>query len=122
MPDTTHTSGDPGQPTHAVENQPPPLPELNLYETDWALVDAVAAEGGGWAETRLATFGALVGSARVQELGRLANRHLPELRTHDRFGHRIDQEACGGKRGALRAPADQGGLGDRVEHDRELAA
>ena len=32
-----------------------------------------------------------MGSARVQELAREANRHLPELRTHDRFGHRGDR-------------------------------
>ena len=30
-------------------------------------------------------------SARVAGLARDANRHLPELRTHDRFGNRIDQ-------------------------------
>jgi putative acyl-CoA dehydrogenase len=28
--------------------------------------------------------------AHVQELARQANRHIPELRTHDRFGNRID--------------------------------
>ena len=38
----------------------------------------------------LHTTGALVGSARVQHLARQANRHLPELRTHDRFGNRVD--------------------------------
>jgi putative acyl-CoA dehydrogenase len=82
---------EPGQPTHAVENQPPPLGDLNLFESDRVLKDAVAAEGGGWAQGRLAALGALVGSARVQELGRVANRQLPELKTHDRFGHRIDE-------------------------------
>ena len=35
--------------------------------------------------------GSVVGSANVQQLARQANRHLPELRTHDRFGHRVDQ-------------------------------
>jgi putative acyl-CoA dehydrogenase len=83
--------GEPGRPTHAVENQPPPLPEVNLFESDRVLKDAVVTEGGGWAAARLADFGALVGSERVQELGRLANRHAPELRTHDRFGHRVDE-------------------------------
>ena len=34
--------------------------------------------------------GSLVGSEQVQDLARQANRHLPELRTHDRFGHRVD--------------------------------
>ena len=31
----------------------------------------------------------LAGDEEVQELARLANRHLPELKTHDRFGNRI---------------------------------
>ena len=35
----------PGQPTHAVENQAPPLPALNLYDSDRVLKGAVAAEG-----------------------------------------------------------------------------
>ena len=65
-------TNDPGLPTHAVENQPPPLPDLNLFESDRVLKDAVAVEGGGWAQERLAAFGALVGSGRVQELGRVA--------------------------------------------------
>ncbi|MDX1576368.1 MAG: acyl-CoA dehydrogenase family protein, partial [Kiloniellales bacterium] len=82
---------EPGRPTHAVENQAPPLPELNLFASDRVLKSAVAAEGGAWAEPRLGAFGLLVGSHRVQELGRVANRQLPELRTHDRFGHRIDE-------------------------------
>ncbi len=80
-----------GQPTHALENQPPPLPELDLYKSDRVLTAAVARYGAGWAEDRLSAFDALVGSDRVQELGRLANRHTPELVTHDRFGARIDE-------------------------------
>ncbi len=35
-------------------------------------------------------LGDYVGSADAQELARDANRHRPELRTHDRYGHRID--------------------------------
>ena len=91
MPAETNDPGDPGQPTHAVENQPPPLPDLNLFESDRVLKDAVAVERGGWAQERLVAFGALVGSGRVQELGHVANRQLPELRTHDRSGNRIDE-------------------------------
>ena len=41
-----------GQPTHSVENQPPLLEELNLYETDRAL-KTVAPEGAGWAAADL---------------------------------------------------------------------
>ena len=71
--------------------EPPPLGELNLFASDRVLTGAVETEGGGWAAARLAALGALVGSARVQELGRFANRQPPALETHDRFGHRIDE-------------------------------
>ncbi len=81
--------------THRVENQPPAMPESNLFLSDRALVEAVEREGGafGAAEGRdlAAALGARVGSAEVREWARLANRHTPELRTHDRYGHRIDR-------------------------------
>ena len=35
-------------------------------------------------------LGALAGDEQTQELARLANRHAPELKTHDRYGNRID--------------------------------
>ena len=35
-------------------------------------------------------FGRRVASPEVYEWGRLANRHSPELRTHDRYGNRVD--------------------------------
>src|SRR5262245_25674576 len=77
--------------THEVSNQPPALVDLNLYKSDRALVEGVAREGGSWHEDALVRYGALMGSSRVIELGRQANRFTPELRTHDRFGHRIDE-------------------------------
>src|SRR5207344_3006776 len=40
--------------------------------------------------TRASEMGELVGSERMQELAARANRHVPELRTRDRFGNRID--------------------------------
>jgi putative acyl-CoA dehydrogenase len=76
--------------THEVGNQVPPLEGYNAYVQDSILVAAVAREGGGWAHDRLAALGAEVGSAHVQDLARLANKFTPELKTHDRFGHRID--------------------------------
>jgi putative acyl-CoA dehydrogenase len=77
--------------THEVLNQPPPFEDANLYRTDRALSDAVAREGGSFAAARLEALGAVVGSAEVIELAFLANRFTPELKTHDRFGHRIDE-------------------------------
>ena len=35
--------------THAVENQPPPLRDYNLYQQDVALREAVEREGAAWA-------------------------------------------------------------------------
>lgn len=77
--------------THEVMNQAPPLADFNAYASDKALKAAVTAFGTGWAEDRLHNVGATVGSTHVQELARLANRHGPELETHDRFGNRTDQ-------------------------------
>ncbi|WP_234730642.1 acyl-CoA dehydrogenase family protein [Acidocella facilis] len=82
-----------GAPTHEVLNQPPPLEDFNAWTNDEALRDAVKTYGGGWAAPRLCACGWHVGSARVLELARQANRFTPELRTHDRYGHRIDQVA-----------------------------
>jgi len=79
-----------GYATHEVTNQPGELSGFNAYEADTALQNAMAAFGGAWAEPRLKKTGALIGSARMVELARAANRHVPELKTHDRFGNRID--------------------------------
>jgi putative acyl-CoA dehydrogenase len=59
--------------THEVSNQPPPLEGYNLF-----------------AEDRVRRFGESVGSEPMR-WGEQANRNVPVLRTHDRFGHRIDE-------------------------------
>ena len=94
--DTLRTSQTPGSPkylaaTHEVTNQPTALADYNLFESDLALQEAVRREGGAWAEESLRVFGERVGKADYLELGELANRYPPELDTHDRFGHRVDQ-------------------------------
>jgi putative acyl-CoA dehydrogenase len=76
--------------THEIVNQAPDLKDYNLYTTDAALVEGVQREGAGWHGCALASHGAELGSAEVFGLAALANRHTPELRTHDRTGHRID--------------------------------
>jgi putative acyl-CoA dehydrogenase len=76
--------------THEVFNQPPDLEGFNAYETDAALRAAVQIFGADWAAPKLQGLGALIGSARMAQLARDANRHTPELRTHDRNGNRID--------------------------------
>jgi putative acyl-CoA dehydrogenase len=77
--------------THEVRNQPPPLADYDAYAADPVLRSAVKTFAADWAESRLHEAGRVVGSAHVQELARQANRNLPELRTHDRFGNRIDR-------------------------------
>jgi len=79
-----------GYATHEVMNQPGSLEDRDLYSADKPLQDAVRTFGAEWADEHLKRTGALVGSAKVQQLARQANRHLPELRTHDRFGNRVD--------------------------------
>ncbi|HUC00605.1 MAG TPA: acyl-CoA dehydrogenase family protein [Solirubrobacterales bacterium] len=77
--------------THAVANQPPPLVDYDVFAADLPLTEAVRREGADWAEERIAAVGAYAGSARAQELGRLANENGPKLRTHDRYGNRVDE-------------------------------
>src|SRR5258706_4077522 len=76
--------------THEVLNQPGALEHYNAYSDDNPLVEAVRVFGADWAADRLRQTGELVGSQKLQYFARLANRHSPELRTHDQFGHRVD--------------------------------
>lgn len=79
--------------THEVTNQVPILADYDAFAADSVLKAATTAFDAGWASERLHEAGRTVGSAEVQELARLANRFTPELRTHDRFGNRIDEIA-----------------------------
>jgi putative acyl-CoA dehydrogenase len=76
--------------THEVLNQPGALQNYDAYSDDEPLVEAVRVFSADWAADHLKRAGRLVGSERVAHLARQANRHLPELRTHDRFGQRVD--------------------------------
>ena len=77
-------------PTYEVINQPPPLAPRNLFTENTPLVEAVRREGAAWAEDTLTKVGAEAGGEPL-EWGRLANENPPVLKTHDRYGHRIDQ-------------------------------
>ncbi len=79
--------------THDVVNQSPPLEPYDLFSTDPVLGGAVEREGGVGDLDRLASFGRRVGTEEVFTWGHQANRNPPELLTHDRFGHRIDEVA-----------------------------
>ena len=76
--------------THEVSNQPPPLTGYDAA-ADPALLAALHREGAGWAESSVRDLGRLAGSQEAQEWGRLANENPPRLRTHDRYGNRIDE-------------------------------
>lgn len=77
--------------THEVANQPPPFASRNLYTTDMALRESAIREGGDWIDEPLIRVGEIAGSEHVLNLGVQANRHPPELVTHDPQGRRIDE-------------------------------
>jgi len=71
-------------------NQPPPLEGYDAYAADAWLASAVERARVGWVAAAASDLGKFVGSAEGQALAVAANRRIPELRTHDRFGNRID--------------------------------
>jgi putative acyl-CoA dehydrogenase len=77
--------------THDVTNQTPPLFNINLFEFDVALKEGLIREGASWAMERAQKFGKFMGSEHCINLAFEANRHLPELKTFDRYGCRIDK-------------------------------
>src|SRR5437667_10753990 len=77
-------------PTHEVLNQAPPLVGYNAFEEDRPLIEAFEREGAGWARDRARAIGEFAGGEAI-ELGRQANENPPVLRTHDRYGDRIDE-------------------------------
>ncbi len=85
------TTIDISDPAREVLNQAPPLEPINLFEADVALQEALEREGGGWGLDRAREAGEAAGSAQTHEHSRRAERNLPILRTHDRYGNRIDQ-------------------------------
>jgi len=78
------------EPTHEVTNQPPPLAGYNAFDSDTPLREALDREGGDWGAERCRKFGAWAGGDLI-EAGFQANENPPKLKTHDRYGHRIDE-------------------------------
>ena len=76
--------------THEVSNQPPPLENYDAWSADPWLGEAARRAGVESIGAKARELGRFVGSAEAQALAALANRHPPELRTHDRFGRRLD--------------------------------
>jgi putative acyl-CoA dehydrogenase len=77
--------------THTVANQPPPLEGVDVFASNVPLVEAVHREGAEWVSERASALGRTVGGEPQQLWGRLANENKPVLRTHDRYGNRIDE-------------------------------
>lgn len=78
-----------GVETHRVLNQARPCVGHNAFTGDVALYELVAGHAP-WVIPAATSLGALAGDEAVQEFARLANEHNPVLRTHDRFGNRLD--------------------------------
>ena len=74
-----------------VENQPPPLVDYDIFRSDRALREGLEREGAASDAAEASRFGARLGLEATQDLGFQANRNPPELRTHDRFGQRLDE-------------------------------
>lgn len=77
--------------THEVTNQPPPLAGHDVFDVDAAVVEAFGRHGRQDARPELHELGRLAGSTEAQEWAREADRYSPVLRTHDRYGHRVDE-------------------------------
>ncbi|MFF8653828.1 acyl-CoA dehydrogenase family protein [Streptomyces huasconensis] len=81
--------------THTVTNQAPPLVGYDVFASDRALVEGVERHLDpkllDSAREDLSLLGRSAGSAQAQEWGALANAYPPVLRTHDRYGNRIDE-------------------------------
>src|SRR5215831_16906921 len=73
-----------------VLNQSPPYVDVDLYDSDRPLRDAVAANRGERDASELSNFGKHWGTAEVFELARAANEHPPELKAFDAKGFRRD--------------------------------
>ena len=77
--------------THDVVNQAPLRAGINEFSTNIPLVEAVRQYDAEWALDDLTRVGALVGTEEFQQDAERANRFEPQLRTHDRWGNRVDE-------------------------------
>lgn len=77
--------------THEVTNQAPPRVGLNEFTSHPVLAEGVATFGASWAVPQLESVGELVGSDGFQADAAAAHANPPVLRTHDRWGDRVDE-------------------------------
>lgn len=96
--------------THEVFNQPEPLVDVNLFEGNLAMQDALRFNAPSLDTAPLQSLGKLAGSAEMQTHARLANVFTPQLKSHSRLGHRIDQVEFHPSYHALMTAATANGL------------
>ncbi|MGI8625469.1 MAG: acyl-CoA dehydrogenase family protein [Geodermatophilaceae bacterium] len=77
--------------THEVTNQVPALYGHDAFREDRALTEAVARHSTDGPGPQLLALGRRAGTEQAQHWSTEANTHEPRLRTHDRYGHRIDE-------------------------------
>jgi putative acyl-CoA dehydrogenase len=75
---------------HKAKNQSPSFAGHNAFRSDPLLKD-IAADMPRGLRADFETVGKFTSSLEAQDLARIANRAVPELRTHDGSGNRIDQ-------------------------------
>ena len=107
--------------THEVFNQPEPLVDVNLLTGNAALQSALALNAPTLDTAPLKALGERVGSAEMQVHARLANVFTPQLKSHSRFGHRIDQVEFHPSYHALMGAATEAGLHGTAFGDAEQA-
>jgi putative acyl-CoA dehydrogenase len=76
--------------TQDIFNQSPLFEDVDLFTTDRALRDAVAANGAGAEAGALSEFGRRWGTAAMFDAARVANENTPKLKTFDAHGFRRD--------------------------------
>lgn len=96
--------------THAVFNQARQLDGYNLFTGNQALQSALQFNAPHLDTTPLRDLGAELGTAAMQTHAQLANVYTPQLRTHDRYGNRVDQVEFHPSYHALMAVATRAGL------------
>ncbi len=96
--------------THDVFNQAKALENYNLFDGNQGLQSALKFNAPGLATADLQALGARLGSAEMQTHAQLANVHTPQLRSHDRYGNRVDVVDFHPSYHALMAEATRAGL------------
>lgn len=77
--------------THEVLNQAEPLLEYDAAAIDTPLQDAVRRLADDETADSLSKVGRLLGDPDVQRWGIEANTYTPVLKTHDRYGYRVNE-------------------------------